>query len=325
MSAPDPRNCWIVTDGAAGNENQCLALAHYMGLDAETFRISISQPWKMFAPHLRVGARFALPADLQKRLSGTLPAVLMTAGRHGALAALIIKRVGHNQTFCIQLLDPRIDPAHFDIVICPRHDQLTGPNVITTLGALHRIDKQSLKTERLRWAAQLEVLPAPRIAILIGASNSAYAIDRSYVERMADTVDDWIKTRGGSVMVTTSRRTPESLQQVIRQRFSQLPGSIWTGPNGPDNPYRGFLAWADRFVVSADSVNLLSEACGTGKPVYCHVPQSRRPKFTRFHQYLKEAGLTLPLDHQGQAPACEPLRETARIAQQLVQQIDRHG
>lgn len=30
------------------------------------------------------------------------------------------------------------------------------------------------------------------------------------------------------------------------------------------NPHMGHLAWADAFVVTADSVSMLSEACGTG-------------------------------------------------------------
>lgn len=30
------------------------------------------------------------------------------------------------------------------------------------------------------------------------------------------------------------------------------------------NPHMGHLAWADAFVVTADSVSMLSEACSTG-------------------------------------------------------------
>jgi len=32
---------------------------------------------------------------------------------------------------------------------------------------------------------------------------------------------------------------------------------------GP-NPHMGHLAWADAFVITADSVSMLSEACSTG-------------------------------------------------------------
>ena len=35
-----------------------------------------------------------------------------------------------------------------------------------------------------------------------------------------------------------------------------------------DNPYFGILGLADKFIVTADSISMLSEACATGKPVY---------------------------------------------------------
>lgn len=40
------------------------------------------------------------------------------------------------------------------------------------------------------------------------------------------------------------------------------------------NPYMGHLAWGDAFVVTADSVSLISEACSTG---YCIVYRDNNP------------------------------------------------
>ena len=34
-----------------------------------------------------------------------------------------------------------------------------------------------------------------------------------------------------------------------------------------ENPYMGILAWADRLIVTGDSIAMLSEACATRKPV----------------------------------------------------------
>ena len=42
--------------------------------------------------------------------------------------------------------------------------------------------------------------------------------------------------------------------------------SLWDGTG--DNPYFAFLALADAIVVTEDSVNMVTEAAGTGKPVY---------------------------------------------------------
>ncbi|MED6310100.1 MAG: ELM1/GtrOC1 family putative glycosyltransferase, partial [Pseudomonadota bacterium] len=57
--------------------------------------------------------------------------------------------------------------------------------------------------------------------------------------------------------------------------------------------YHAFLAAADAFLVSADSVNMVSEACYTGKPVYVlPLEGGGGSKFERFHNEMRDAGHT---------------------------------
>jgi mitochondrial fission protein ELM1 len=56
----------------------------------------------------------------------------------------------------------------------------------------------------------------------------------------------------------------------------------------------GHLAWADAFVVTADSISMLSEACSTGKPVYVIGTEYCKWKFSAFHKTLRERGVVRP-------------------------------
>lgn len=90
------------------------------------------------------------------------------------------------------------------------------------------------------------------------------------------------------------------------------------------NPHMGHLAWGDAFVVTADSISMLSEACSTGylcrhpllfilslfyfsyssslhieylscrKPVYVIGTEHCKWKFTEFHKNLRERGVVRP-------------------------------
>ncbi len=308
------RSCWIATDGAIGNEKQCLALAHYLGVAAEVFRIRLRHPWEELAPRLVWRADSALDGELRARLDGDLPALMITCGRRSTLASLAVKARSAGRTRTVHVLNPRLNPARFDRVVCPRHDRLSGPNVIATRGALHLVDEATLAEAREVWRARLEPLAPPRIAVLIGASNRAYRIDRDYLEAIQLAAE---RLAGrGSLMVTTSRRTPPELRAFIAARFSPPEALAWTGEEDGDNPYLGYLAWADRIVVSADSVNMVSEALGTGKPVHCTPPGRGSVKFRRFHRSLSEAGMVLPL--RSDAPASyPPLRETRAVAERI--------
>ncbi len=332
--ANTPMNCWIVTDGVAGNEKQCLALAHYLRqqleLDCRIIRVHLSQPWRALSPHLTLGSGWAPDATSRQQLREGSPDLVISCGRKGALVSRWLKQRHSSRCRSIQILDPRVSTRHFDLVICPRHDDLEGDNVIQTIGSLHRIDEQSLALARETWQSQLADRAQPRIAVLVGASNRVYHIDRAYLMQMKRCVDSLLDQAGrkqcdqnaqpGSIMVTASRRSDPQLLEDINQVFAD--DHVQMASNFTENPYEGFLAWADAIVVSADSVNMISEALGTGKPVFCSPPVADNNKFDQFHHRLTEAGWLLPFT-TASMPDClehefEPLNETAVIAEHIV-------
>ena len=73
---------------------------------------------------------------------------------------------------------------------------------------------------------------------------------------------------------------------------------IWDANDNSDgtNPYLGILAHASWVLVTGDSVNMVSEATGTGAPVYVIELPGGSAKFERFHDAMRQAGLTRPFD-----------------------------
>ncbi|HEX7768993.1 MAG TPA: ELM1/GtrOC1 family putative glycosyltransferase, partial [Dokdonella sp.] len=119
----------------------------------------------------------------------------------------------------------------------------------------------------------------------------------------------------GSFLVSVSRRTPGPIAERLRQAFARHPGVFWAGPQDGPNPYAGLLAWADRLVVTPDSVNMLSEACATGRPVYTFTPRPVRGKLAAFHAELAASGHLRQLGEATARPQPPPLAETAAIAE----------
>ena len=67
-----------------------------------------------------------------------------------------------------------------------------------------------------------------------------------------------------------------------------------SGAASGDNPYYAYLAVADALLVTADSVSMVSEAAATGKPVHIIDLGGGDAKFARFHETMREAGITRP-------------------------------
>lgn len=305
-----------LSDAHAGNARQAQALARALGGRIEAVQLEPRAPWRWLAPHRLPGDGRAFGPDFARRLAAPWPGLAIGCGRQAALATRLLRAASAGACRSIQILDPRIDPAHYDLVVAPAHDGLEGRNVIRTLGALNPIDDAWLAAARARFAALL-ALPAPRLAVLLGGPTRALVLDQAYWDALAARLRAWQRDTAGSLLLAGSRRTPAWLQQAARTELADLPGSQWHGPADGENPYAGYLACADAILVTPDSVNMLSEACATSVPVWTFAPRPIPGRIGQFVQTLHERGR---IGFFGGAPRpgpISPLRETARVAEEI--------
>jgi hypothetical protein len=75
-----------------------------------------------------------------------------------------------------------------------------------------------------------------------------------------------VAAEGGSLYVTTSRRTPET---VVATLAAELPAHarLYRWHDGGANPYHALLGLADRFIVTGDSISMMVEVARLGKPL----------------------------------------------------------
>ena len=315
VKAASRQDCWVITDASAGNQRQALALAEYVGMPFQHLLLQPRAPWSWLSPRLVFASEHALVPAQRSQFAEPWPALAIGCGRSAALFTRMLRPLAEGRCHTVQILDPRIDLAHWDTVIAPRHDQLHGPNVLTPLGSLNAIDAMWLDAGRESCPSFAD-LPRPRVGILLGGPRRQLAIDRGYATQLAQRVLQRWRNEGGSLMLLASRRTPAEVMQIMQDTLHEAIAVTWAGPDSGRNPYPGVLAWADRLIVTPDSVNMLSEACAVGCPVHTMTLAPLPARLARFHQSLRDAGLLHELDDHppSQQP---PLRETADIAATL--------
>ncbi|GJS08160.1 mitochondrial fission protein ELM1-like protein isoform X2 [Tanacetum coccineum] len=99
-------------------------------------------------------------------------------------------------------------------------------------------------------------------------------------------------------------------------------------PNVYPNPHLGHLARADAFVITADSVSMLSEACSTGKPVYVIGAERCTWKFAYFQKSLQERGMVQPFtgrENMTETWVYPPLQDTMEAAEHVIRALDKRG
>lgn len=321
--------CWVVSDGRAGMENQALGLAEaaarLMPLRLATKRIVVKTPWRML-PTALWGDPFARLSSEGALLRPPYPDLWIACGRLTTPLTVAVKRRAPN-VFTVQTQTPSAPPGKFDLVAPPEHDGLVGENVFPILGAPNRITREAIERDAAILAPAVADLGRPRVAVLIGGANRAYRLTRRRLAEFAGQLCR-LADEGAGLMITPSRRTDPEAVNALRAALGARPHFLWTGGfvRGLSNPYFGILGLAEHILVTRDSVNMAGEAATTGKPVHI-VPLERAifsgasGKFERFHAALERRGAARPFTGTLSSWDYEPLRETERAAEALVRRF----
>lgn len=290
-----------------------------MGLPVQDWTLSPRAPWRWLAPRLLPGARHAFGTAFESALRAP-PGLAIGCGRQAALATRLLRARGSR---VVQVLDPRIAPSHWDVVVAPQHDGVHGDNVVSLLGSLHPVDDAWLAQARSAFAA-LGTLPRPRVAVLVGGPTRLAPWDVDALAGWVRDIEALVAREGGSLLLCGSPRTPAAVQSRLRSP-ALVPGVRWLDAADGANPYAGALAWADRIACTPDSVNMLSEACATWSPVFVAEPGRARGRLGAFLDALRARDRIRPLDDGMVRFEVEPLRETARVAMEVGRRLAQAG
>ena len=312
-------DCWILSDGKAGHENQSRGLAEALGCEAKVLRLAAKAPWRWLAPRLWLDPLRAV-AFSEAAPRPPWPALIVACGRLTAPVAGALRTASAGASFVVQIQDAKLPPARFDLVVAPEHDRLRGPNVLTCRGALTRVTAARLAEAAGHFASHYSALPRPRVAVLIGGSSRTHRMTEAGARALGEQLAVLAKREGAGLMATLSRRTPPAAAASLKAALAGSGAMIWDGRG--ENPYFGLLALADHIVVTGDSVSMASEAAGTGKPLYIAPLEGGSAKFTRFHESLRQAGIARPFDGLLKTWSYPPLTESARVASEIRKILD---
>lgn len=292
-------------------EAQGLAVAEAVGLPYSLKRVRVTGVLNLLPTPLQIAVPPArLLRAVNESLAAPWPRLVISVGRRSVPIALAVKRL--SGAFALHIQNPKVPARLFDLVAAPVHDNFTGDNVIVTFGAVHSVTPRRLAEAAKAFAAQIDPLPHPRIAVLLGGASQAFSFPPEVAAILGADLADLARDTGGSLLVTPSRRTGGASLSAIRQAIRDVPHVVWDGAG--DNPYHGFLGAADAIVVTEDSVNMVTEAAGTGKPVYVQSLLGRSTRLARFHELMRERGATRPFAGKLESWTYEPVNDTELVA-----------
>lgn len=258
---------WLLLGKGTGGNGQIRSLAEALGWPYETKQLVYDRASDL--PNLLLGASLL---GIDRRASSPLtppwPDLLIAGSRRSSPIAQWVKKQSGGATMLVHLMHTQAPLAWFDLVVTtPQYRLPRRANVLHNTIPLNHIPDERVRAAGARWAPILRELPRPYVALLVGGNSSSYVLDEGTAARLGHEAADEIRAEGGSILLTTSARTPPDAEKALRREIDVPVYHYGWSPEDTENPYLGFLALADRFIVTADSASQLAEASATGKPV----------------------------------------------------------
>jgi mitochondrial fission protein ELM1 len=254
---------WLLLGHRRGDNNQLLALGEALGLPFETRTMTYKWLAKLRMKLFRSDVGH-LKSSALRWLEPPWPDLVIGIGRRTVPIARWIKQQNEGRTKLVRLGHPRAPNEWFDLVITTRQYPVPpGENVVTLPLAMNRFRKPPEPTQAEReW---LDALARPHLLLSLGGPSAMWRLDNAALHLAAAKLVRRAETRGGTLIVVGSPRTPADAWAVVRTAIGESRNAAIVAKS--EVRYPVLLTDADEHHVTADSVSMISEAVITGKPV----------------------------------------------------------
>lgn len=277
---------WLVIGDKPGDNAQVQIIADALGLPYEVKRVLPIEPYVLGRPKYKASL-YHVDMKRSDALAPPWPDLILTIGRRPSMAALWIQEQSDGKTKIVLLGRPKRWMERFSLIIVPSQYRLPDdPRVLRLDLPLTRANDADIQTAKEEWRDHFANLPRPLTALLIGGQTEPYLFDAGVVRDLLEQTNSSLSE--GYVFITTSRRTPPDVTETLKK---DLPTNAklhcWSSNN--NNPYQALLGFADRFVVTSDSISMMVEVARLGKPLAIFMlpyQKGLRSRIQRFVGYL---------------------------------------
>lgn len=281
----EPLRIWALTGARAGDNDQVIALAEAIGLPFEIRQLEFNALCHLGPRVLGRSLASLTTSSRAAFLDDEPPDLTISAGHRSVPAVQALRYRSGGRTRSIHVGFPRISPAHFDLVIAtPQYPIAEHPNLLRIPYALTRAATAKAEAGD---EALLASQARPMRLLIVGGPTLFWKIDQRV---LLATLTDMLREaaeRGGSVVVTTSPRTPKALEQHIARELARCSVPTLFAPPGSPPAYSSLLEAADCIRVTADSLSMISDAIWVKKPMAV-VPVARSAAGAIYMRLMKK-------------------------------------
>ena len=307
----------LLTQGMHGMISQVEGLAKALNLNFKHQSIKLKSFWNFIPPKYTPISENLLT---EKFICDSK--VIISCGRKSIIHSIALKKRFKKDIFNIHIQNPKVSLDHFDMVVCPEHDDIEGKNVLKTIGAIHYLTNKEIKV----YHNYLKINEQDKkiVTFIIGGPNRYYDYSEEQLNLVFNKVKNLFTPDKYKLIVIPSYRTPT---EVIRKASNVFSSNHLVIKEIDKKAYLASLSLADSIIVTCDSTSMISEAAITGKPIYVAMMSAKRTnrRFKKFYTEFNNLGITRELTDKVDSWSYDKLDEVNRIAPIIKKKMKENG
>ena len=265
---------WVLLTHAPGDNDQSLTLAEALGAPSVVKHID----WPLADPaqdRTLVRELLADTADGQQRrnaigLNGPWPRIVICCGRRADRVGFWIKRQSGGHTKVVSIGRAHQPVARYDLLAAPPQYALPERvNVVhLPLPLVRRRQDNRPSRDNAATGGNMVPVPKPWFTILLGGEVKEFVVSAEELERTARAAQEAADRHGGSVVVSTSRRTSPEMLAIVERALKNPYVYRWSAADRDENPYEILLEQSAALFVTADSASMVLDCAASGTPTF---------------------------------------------------------
>ena len=304
----------LLTEGMHGMISQVEGLAKALDIDFTHHKVELNSFWKLIPPKFTPISKLTFknfdPNDFD---------IVISCGRKSVIPSIYLKKNSKKKVYNIHIQDPKVLLNHFDFVVVPEHDGLSGDNVLLSKGAIHYLSQEEINNNKNYLIEKLDK-DKSYLLLILGGPNKYYDYTDQNLTKLFNQVKKVLEKNKLQMIVIPSMRTPNNIIDLANDYFGKEHLII---KNVDKKAYLSGLSLAKYIIVTCDSTSMISEAALTGKPIYiAEIPTRKNDyRFKNFRELFSKLNIIKNLDEKLEIWNYENLDETNRIGEEIKKKI----
>ena len=263
---------WALKSSRSGENSQILmlskALSSRYGWPVKVMTLNY-RLWSSGLGLLRGKGFGGVNLTISDALQPPWPDILVSGSLSNEPVARQIQALSGGRTKLVFLGRTWADDDLFDLIITtPQYRLPERPNILHNLLTISEHSHVGLANGVRQASSRWPNLSPPYLTVLLGGRSGSFMLGPHATRRLVVLVNRLAAKMNASVLATTSARTHPDVAEIFCTALTVPHHFHRFQLNQEANPYAAMMAAGSRFIVTGDSVAMLSEAIITGRPVY---------------------------------------------------------